>query len=107
MSLEPGTLVKIKKTYLKWLSRHADELYDYPNGIKPIPEGLKKYLGDLSIADQLSEYFTHRYSYDRNKELYGVIIQYSENADYYLIDCENELGRSIQYFDRKDFKVIK
>ena len=106
-NLEPGTLVKIKKSCLKWYSKHADECFNYPDGIKKQSNLLTKYIGEHTIPEQLEDYFTCRYSYTRNLDLYGAIIWHNETFDTYLIDCENELGRTIQFFETNDFKVIK
>ena len=107
--LKEGTAVKLTKSYLKWYSENADSLYGYPDLIKPRSEEIIKWIGNESVQDQLTSYFMKRYSFDRNLDVYGVIIMNNNAKDQdfaYLIWMGNELGEETCYVSPENLKVV-
>lgn len=110
--LKPGTNVRLTKEYTEWLSEYADDGYGYPHLIKHRVHTpyLTSLVGDpQTVAEQLSEYFMNRYSYNRGLSIDGVIIGdngYNDQDFAYLVWTVNELGEDLCYVEPENLEVL-
>lgn len=99
--MTPGTVIKLKKSYLKYLKNNSDEIYGYPDGIKSckiVPKHPELNSIDDTAQEALLAYFMDRYSYERGLDVWGVITgdnNLEGEAFAYIVWLENELGQNI------------
>lgn len=102
---EYGTYVKIKPSVVKWYSDNADEIYGYPEMIQgnEFTSVCTGHHWKYTAAEQAGRYFVDKYSYIRNLDMHGIIIDHSEDTECYLICYGNELGLNYAWFEETDF----
>jgi len=103
---EPGTLLKIKDKYIKYMSENADNMYGYPHLIGNRVEHSKN-----EIADTLVGHFMWKESHKRELPIYGVICGTNDydlqDEDFmYLVTIENKLGEEVIYLEPEVFQCI-
>ena len=110
--LKPGTLIRYKTSYTKWLSEKADTLFNYPDGLRYIKiesniAGLNEF--ETTAKEKILNYFMCKYSHTRNIDIDGVIV--GDNGGYgkdlcYVVWSGNELGDEISFVGPEEIEEL-